>query len=169
MKYVIALFVCLSATSVVAQDSKIPHHDGSKALQKIKALAGTWVGEMDHGQGPEAVQIVYRVTAAGSAVMETFNPGTPMEMITMYHDQNGKLAMTHYCMLGNQPKMRLVDASDKKLELDLVKKSGMKDGEPHMNALTIDFLGADHIRHTWGCSGMGDKMKNMAVEFKRKK
>lgn len=169
MKYAIVLSVCLFAASVVAQDTEVPKHEGSKELQKIKGLVGSWVGEMDHGKGPQPVQIVYRVTAAGSAVVETFNPGTPMEMVTMYHDQRGKLVMTHYCMLGNQPKMRLVNASDKQLALDLVKKSGIKEDEPHMNALTIDFLDTDRIRHTWGCCEGGDKIKNMTVEFKRKK
>ncbi|NND97761.1 MAG: hypothetical protein HKN47_10580 [Pirellulaceae bacterium] len=169
MKYVIAITICFFAHPAVAQDAAMPHHEGSAELQKMKALAGTWVGEMDHGNGPESVEIVYQVTAAGSAVMETFNPGTPMEMITMYHDQKGKLTMTHYCMLGNQPKMRLVDASDKQLSLDLVKNSGIKKGEPHMSALTIDFVDADRIRHTWGCTGMGDDKENMTVDFNRKK
>ncbi len=169
MKSTFVLSVCLFASSVIAQDTNIPKHEGSKELQKIKSLVGTWVGEMDQGKGPQPVEIVYRVTAAGSAVVETFNPGTPMEMVTMYHDQKGKLFMTHYCMLGNQPKMRLVSASDKKLALDLVKNSGIEKDEPHMNALTIDFLDADCIRHTWGCCEGGDKIRNMSVEFKRKK
>jgi hypothetical protein len=169
MKYAIVLSVCLFAPSVIAQDAKLPKHEGSKELQKIKGLVGTWVGEMDMGKGPQPVKIVYRVTAAGSVVMETFNPGTPMEMVTMYHDEKGKLAMTHYCMLGNQPKMSLVKASDKKFALDLVKNSGIKEEEPHMNALTIDFLAADRIKHTWGCCQGGDKITNMSVEFKRKK
>ena len=169
MKSTIVLCVCLFTTSVIAQNTKIPKHEGSEELQRIKGLAGSWVGETDLGQGPQPVQIVYRVTAAGSAVVETFNPGTPMEMVTMYHDQKGKLVMTHYCMLGNQPKMRLVNASDKQLALDLAKDSGMKEDEPHMNALTIDFLDTDRIRHTWGCCEGGDKIRNMTVEFKRKK
>ena len=101
----------------------MPNHKGSKELQKIKALVGTWVGEMDNGKGPMPVEINYKVTAAGSAVVETFHPGTPMEMVTVYHDEKGKLAMTHYCMLGNQPKMKLVDSSENKVFLDLVEKS----------------------------------------------
>lgn len=51
----------------------------------------------------------------------------------------------------------------------LVKESGIKKDEPHMNALTIDFLDADRIRQTWGCCDGGDKFRNMSVEFKRKK
>jgi len=147
----------------------MPNHKGSKELQKIKALVGTWVGEIDHGKGPMPVEINYKVTAAGSAVVETFHPGTPMEMVTVYHDEKGKLAMTHYCMLGNQPKMKLVDSSENKVFLDLVEKSIFDKDKPYMSALTIDFLCEDKIRHTWGCCDGGDKHRNMSVEFIRKK
>ena len=150
MKFATLLtLLALAVSTSFAQDNKIPNHKGSKALQKIKSLAGTWTGVMDHGQGPQPVTIDYRVTAAGSAVVETFNPGTPMEMVTVYHDQKGKLVMTHYCMLGNQPRMRLVNQSKDSLKLDLVKNSGIRKEEAHMNALTVDFLDADRIRHTW--------------------
>ncbi len=170
MKYTLLVsLLALAVYTSIAQDGKTPNHEGSKALQKIKALTGTWTGKMDHGQGPQPVEITYRVTAAGSAVIETFNPGTPMEMVTVYHDQKGKLAMTHYCMLGNQPKMRLVKQTKKSLALDLVKNSGIKETEPHMNALTIDFLGKDRIRHTWGCCQAEGKTTDMSVEFTRKK
>ena len=156
MKYVVVLSVCLFAASVIAQDAKLPTHEGSEELQKIKGLVGTWVGEMDHGQGPQKVQIVYRVTAAGSAVVETFNPGTPMEMVTVYHDQKGKLAMTHYCMLGNQPRMKLTDSADNRISLDLANKKAFGQDEMHMHSLIIDFVDTDKIRQTWALYA-GDK------------
>ena len=117
----------------------------------------------------QALEKVYTRGSRSVKVVETFNPGTPMEMVTMCRDQKGKLVMTHYCMLGNQPKMRLVNASDKQLALGLVKNSDIKKDEPHMNALTIDFLNKDRIKHTWGCCQGGDKITNISVEFKRKK
>ena len=33
-------------------------------------------------------------------------PGQPMEMLSIYHQDKGDLLMTHYCILGNQPKMK---------------------------------------------------------------
>ncbi len=32
-------------------------------------------------------------------------------MLSVYHDLNGKLTMTHYCMLRNQPRMKLVKST----------------------------------------------------------
>ena len=45
-------------------------------------------------------------TAGGSAVQETQFPGTPMEMVSVYHLDGADLVMTHYCVLGNQPRMK---------------------------------------------------------------
>ena len=32
--------------------------------------------------------------------------GTPMEMVTLYHMDGAELVATHYCAMGNQPRMR---------------------------------------------------------------
>jgi len=65
-------------------------YKGSKEFERIKTLAGTWKGKMDMGQGPMDMAVIYRVVAGGSAVEERTFPGTPMEMVTMYHDKGGR-------------------------------------------------------------------------------
>lgn len=77
------------------------------AFEKLKGLAGTWEGEAGHGQPGQAATVVYRVASGGSVVEETLFPGTPHEMISMYHLADGALVMTHYCSMANQPRMRL--------------------------------------------------------------
>ena len=66
-------------------------------------------GEAEHEGMSEKMmmRVEYRLAAGGSVIQETINGGTPMEMIKMYHDRDGNLSMTHYCMLGNQPRMDL--------------------------------------------------------------
>ena len=166
MRKVVAVALCLFVSNVWAQE--LPKHEGSHNLQRIKGLAGTWTGEVDHGKGPEPVTLVYRVTAGGSAVVETFNPGTPMEMVTVYHDRDGKLQLTHYCMLGNQPHMKLTDSSDKSVSLAVAKESGIKKNEMHMCALTIEFESADKIKQIWTISTDGQATKGPAIELTRK-
>ena len=166
MRIIVALSLCLLVSNVLAQE--LPTHEGSDELKRIKRLAGTWTGEVDHGRGPEPVTLVYRVTGAGSAVVETFNPGKPMEMVTVYHDRNGKLELTHYCMLGNQPHMTLTDSSENSLSLQLVKKSGIKKNEMHMSALTIEFESADKIKQIWTVNKGGQPSKGPAIELTRK-
>ncbi len=166
MRCIVAAALCLLVSNVLAQE--VLKHEGSDELKLIKGLAGTWTGEMDHGQGPEPVTIVYRVTAGGSAVVETFNPDTPMEMVTVYHDRNGKLVMTHYCMLGNQPHMKLTGSSEKSVSLELAKKSGIKKGEAHMSGLTIEFESADKIKQIWTLNTGGKSSEAPAIELTRK-
>ena len=107
---VLTFLVC-SVSSVWAGDGKecpIPTIKTSAELATIKALAGKWTGTAKHSNGTtEPTVVEYHLTSGGSAVEEKITPGTPHEMVTMYHDLGGKLAMTHYCMLGNQPQMVL--------------------------------------------------------------
>lgn len=166
MRHIFAVSICLFAATALAQE--LPKHEGSDELQHIKGLAGTWTGEVDHGNGPEAVTVVYRVTGGGSAVVETFNPDSPMEMVTVYHDRGGSLEMTHYCMLGNQPHMRLSDSSDSSVSLRLVKKSGIEKNETHMSALTIEFDSENEITQIWTLSKDGKPHKGPAIHLTRK-
>src|SRR5215207_4130887 len=98
----------LTATACLlhAADSA-PAKKSSAEFERMKSLVGTWKGSVDMGKGPEDLTIQYRVIAAGSVVEERSFPGTPNEMVTMYYDKDGKLALTHYCMMGNRPAMTL--------------------------------------------------------------
>ena len=88
---------------------------GQQGLDWFKSLAagadgfgGTWRGEMPSHDTPgkmDEVRMNYKVVANGTAVCETLFPGTPHEMVTMYHLDNGVLTATHYCAMGNQPRM----------------------------------------------------------------
>ncbi len=172
MKNIIALSAMLTVlfatfpSSVDAEE--MPKHDGSAELQRIKTLAGTWTGSVDHGSGPEPVTIVYRVTGGGSAVVETFNPDTPMEMVTVYHDRSGKLEMTHYCMLGNQPHMKMTESSDKSVSLKLADQTGVGDDKMYMSALTIEFQSDKKITQHWSMNMNGKTQKGPAIELTNK-
>jgi hypothetical protein len=77
------------------------------AFERLKSLAGTWQGRAgDQTAGPPAT-VTYRLASGGSVVQETLFPGTPHEMISMYHMVDGQLVLTHYCAMANQPRMKL--------------------------------------------------------------
>jgi hypothetical protein len=81
--------------------------DGKAAFERLKTLAGTWEGQAGHGQAAQAATVTYRLASGGSVMQETLFPGTPHEMISMYHMVDGQLVLTHYCAMANQPRMRL--------------------------------------------------------------
>src|SRR6266446_3066466 len=58
-------------------------------FKSIRALEGTWVG-LNAPQGEKPMTLVFRPTAAGSAVMETMGPGSDHEMLNVYtNTENG--------------------------------------------------------------------------------
>lgn len=79
-----------------------PAERAARQFAMLKALEGTWVSSGAEGSVPGA-EIRYQVTSAGHAVVETIFPGAEHEMVSVYHLDNGRLVMTHYCAMGNQP------------------------------------------------------------------
>jgi hypothetical protein len=118
----------------------------SPEFERMKTLVGTWQGKTDMGQGPVDLTIQYRLIAAGSVLEERVFAGTPNEMVTMYYDQDGKLALTHYCMMGNRPAMKLKSSDAKTIQFDFDKACCIDPKkESHMHALSIRFEDADTI------------------------
>ena len=73
------------------KECPMPVIKSSAELDKVKGLDGKWAGTAKHANGKEEqVAVEYRVTSGGSAVEEKLFPGTPHEMISMYHDRGGK-------------------------------------------------------------------------------
>src|SRR5262245_20796534 len=85
---------------------KLPPAPTNAGLEKMKKLAGTWVAADKDGKATDQVVSIIKVTAGGSAVHETLFPGQPHEMISVYTVDGSDLIMTHYCVLGNQPRMK---------------------------------------------------------------
>ena len=99
----------LGATGLPAAASSGAMHppgvSSQAAFDRLKGLAGTWTGTIAGQEQP--ARVVYRSIAGGSAVMETLFPGTSEEMISVYFREGEDLRMTHYCAVGNQPRLRL--------------------------------------------------------------
>src|SRR4051812_451333 len=136
----LSLSFVLAIGLVAASSLRAEEHDmkqmpqASKELEHVKQLAGTWKGTSDMDGKKGDVVVTYRVTSAGSAVIETMDPGTPHEMVTVFHDEGGKLALTHYCAMGNQPHMTLTKADDKSYALELAKGGIVKAKDAHMHS-----------------------------------
>jgi hypothetical protein len=101
------LAAATSAALAVPALAQAPAVAGKAAFERLKTLAGTWEGQAGHGEPGPAATVTYRVASGGSVVEETLFPGTPHEMISMYHLVDGELVLTHYCAMANQPRMRL--------------------------------------------------------------
>jgi hypothetical protein len=96
----------------------------------------------------EVVSIV-KVTAGGSAVHETLFPGQPHEMVSVYYRDGTDLIMTHYCVLGNQPRMKADPKSaTNQIHFQFAGGSNLNPAkDKHMHEGTITFVDADHIEY----------------------
>lgn len=144
---VAALAMLLVATTSIADDKKPA---ASLGFDAIKKLAGDWV-EVKDGKPTDTVVSRIRVTAGGSAVVETLFPGTGHEMVTMYHMEGPDVVLTHYCVLGNQPKMKLEPGADaNKLVFKFAGGSNIKaEKDNHMHQGTINIVDANTVKSEW--------------------
>jgi len=138
---------------------------GSPEFERMKKLAGVWEGTLSTGKEGDKVRVEYRLTSSDSALIETLTPGNEGEMVSVYHDEKGKLAMTHYCMLRNQPHMKLTQADARSIKLVFDRKGNVINPakEKHMHAVSFAFTDNDHLVQKWT---MFDRGKNAGeVEF----
>lgn len=119
-------------------------------FEQVKSLVGTWVEADKDGKPTDTVVSVVKLTGGGSVVHETFFPGQPMEMVSVYHLDKGELVMTHYCALGNQPKLK-ADPKSATGSITWVFVGGTNldpAKDKHMHGSTVKFVDADHIEVT---------------------
>ena len=154
MKHTLPLLAVLLAAALTSCQSAstgspppMPAYKGTADFERMKSLVGEW-----HGEGPMGpVEVEYRLTAAGSMLEERIFEDTPMEMLSTYYDENGRLAMTHYCALHNRPKMRLVKSTADSLSFDFVPSPGINPAKDHhMHSQKITFVDSRHIRMEGG-------------------
>ena len=126
---------------------KLPLAPTNPGLEKMKKLAGTWVAADKDGKPTDQIASVIKVSAGGSAVHETLFPGQPQEMVSIYTVDGPDLVMTHYCVLGNQPRMK---ADPKSPANQIVFQfAGGANLDPakdkHMHSATLTIVDDDHI------------------------
>ncbi len=170
LKVVLVLaFVAMTSLAYAGGQHEIPADNSSAALNRMKELKGKWTSTTSmFGKKNQKIYTEYSVVAGGSAVLERFMPGTPQEMVTMYYDNKGKLAMTHYCLMRNRPILKLAKETKDSLTFELVKVEELKSKkEPHMGDVTLTFKDKNHF--STSCSGKKEKQPPMTMEFARVK
>jgi hypothetical protein len=142
--------VLVLATAAFAQS------DAHKTFDQLKTLKGNWEGKASNGKD---LKVTFRSTAAGSALMSEILGEE--NMVTMFHVDNDRLLATHYCAVGNQPRMQAsVSPDGKTITFNFVDATNLatpKSG--HMDHLIITIPDADHHSEDWTFVQDGKEMK----------
>ncbi len=113
------------------------------AFKRLSALVGTWEGKFEDGR---AHRVAYRLTAGGTALIETWTLGPTRESLTLYHLDGDALVATHYCPQGTQPRLQLSSATGPAERLSFVLRDGgslQVKGKSHQHAFWIELKGID--------------------------
>lgn len=150
----LALMVATAGLALAADNPAPAVSPAKAAFEKLKGLNGEWegtAGEHAGKAGGQQVHVTYRTASNGSVVQEDLFPGTDHEMISMYHLDGDSLVMTHYCALGNQPRMRLGKASSPdELRFDFDGGTNFKpETDRHIHSGRIKWLSPDQIEAEW--------------------
>ncbi len=137
----VALFAAVGALGVSAGESV--------SFETLKSLHGDWAKAEADGTAGDQVTNSFRLTAAGNALLEKVFPGTGHEMVTLYYLKGGEVALTHYCVEGNQPTMRLAKATANEIEFECTGEGLGSENERHMHRAKFTIIDSDHIRSQW--------------------
>jgi hypothetical protein len=147
--------LALTATTRAEDQSKDKACDAKTAFARLKDLTGTWKNDVSgHGEEHRSSdnKVNYRLTGAGSALVETDFPGTDHEMISVYHLDGADLRLTHYCAAGNQPRLKLDRAHSTKDKLVFVFDGGSNldpAKDMHIHGMTMVFEKDGKIDNAW--------------------
>ncbi|MDL1871382.1 hypothetical protein FBR05_04170 [Deltaproteobacteria bacterium PRO3] len=145
------LFLAVSAlplgSGFAAKAKKSP---ADAPFETLKSLQGTWKGQIEMDGKKEEATLVYKVTSGGTALEETIFAGSPKEMVSVYFQDKDRVMMTHYCALGNQPRMQVTESAKGKIRFEMVDATGMKTPQdPHMGGLTLTLKDKDRFEQAW--------------------
>jgi hypothetical protein len=152
--------IAILACSLQAEKKANPLFD------EMKKLEGHWVSD----QKEHAADVTYKLSSGGTVLVETMAMANHAEMITMYHPDGDGLALTHYCMLGNQPRMKASkDQKPGSIKFEADGGTNMKPEDKHMHTLTVTFVDADHLKQDWTLFDDGKEQTVVTIILTRKK
>lgn len=166
--FITGLVLALSSMSYADEKAKLSTPPTNAAMEKLKKLAGTWVTVDKDGKPTDTIASIVKVTAGGSVVHETLFPGQPHEMVSIYTVDGSDLVMTHYCVLGNQPRMKADPKSPANQIVFKFAGGGNLDPkkDKHMHEATLTIVDENNIElHGVGWEN-GAPAKEMCGEMK---
>lgn len=168
MKALLMALVLTAVTALAGEEMVRPKLIANPGFAKLTTLVGQWTGKCADGMATKAT---YRLVADGSALEEDMNHDAS-SMVTMFHTDNGRLMLTHYCAAHNQPRMRAgtFREGDNQLAFKFLDATNLPDQKAmHMHDLTFTFKDADHFQQEWTHYNDGKPGAKVVIEYERVK
>ena len=145
----------------------------SSGFLQMQNILGKWEGTLIRSaQEDIPISLEYKLISDGSAIVEHSNEdGT--EMMTAFADQNGELLATHYCALGNQPKLTVSKSTDTSVSFSTDRKlSGLDSSQDSfVDTWTFSDLkkGTDQFTYTYTVLNSDNTVETNSAVMRRTK
>jgi hypothetical protein len=140
----------------------------SEGFDRLKTLVGEWTSVDEEGK---AFSSTFRLVSNGTALEETFQTAKDNQMVTLYTPDGNRVALTHYCSAGNQPRMEspaITGTTDEFVFAFTGATNLASPEDSHMHRLVLQIDDADHFSETWTNRAKGHDTKQ-TFDFVRKK
>ncbi len=155
----ILLFVVMAVMALSAQEHRAVKE--SPAWKDLQTLVGDWDGKFNEGGKEYRSHLEVRMTGGGSALMHWMGKGTPEEMVTMFHPDMDELLATHYCASHNQPRMKMVSATPKRVVFEFKDGTNIGPHDGHMVGVAVVFIDANHHDEEWSYEQDGKRSSSV--------
>jgi hypothetical protein len=162
--------VALAPAAGAAAPNEAGAPAGRAAFERLKALVGSWEAESPGGR---RVRLTYELAAGGSVLVERYTAGDlpgGETMLTTYYLDGERLMLTHYCVAGNQPRLRAerFDPGAGELEFEFAGASNLPDPNAgHIRRAKFRFEDADRFTGEWEWFEKGRLAKTEVLRYRR--
>jgi hypothetical protein len=160
----LAAMLTLSAVSYHLQAQTKP----AGGFDRLKTLVGEWQAT---GEDGKPVTSSFRLVSNDTALEETFQGDKDHQMVTLYTPDENRVTLTHYCSMGNQPRLEtpVVSATSDEFVFAFIGITNLASPEDqHMHGMVVQIDDADHFSETWTLRAKGHDTKR-TFNFARKK
>lgn len=154
---VVLSFLVVAAVASAAPNAAPPAPGNAAGWERLKTLVGSWEGTVMDTDHPGKVTVTYKLVSNGTSLMETMDVAEHSEtMITMYAPDGDRIVATHYCSMGNQPRMAAKGLQGDSLDFQFVDATNVSDPNGElMRGLQVRFQDADHFQQLWTSRAAG--------------
>jgi len=168
MKKIMGVFaVAALALGIFAMQAR-SQATAARGFDRLKTLVGVWGATPGDGK---TFTSTIRLVSNGTALEEAFDAEEHVQMVTLYTADGDRVALTHFCSMGNQPRMETPAVTHDSNEFAFAFTGATNLAsldDMHMHQMTLKIEDSDHFSETWTMHANG-KEQTETFHFTRKK
>ena len=148
MKKAISMFAAAVLASGIFAAQAGSQAKPAGGFDRLKTLVGEWNATPEGGK---TFTSTIRFVSNSTALEETFDGEKHIQMVTLYTPDGNRVALTHFCSMGNQPRMETPGVTGDSNEFAFAFTGATNlasTDDAHMHQLTLKIDDSDHFSET---------------------